>query len=217
MKKSLLFGALALWVMSVPVFGQEIGISSGAQLIRGELTAYGNNYTSVTSIQSFWEIPKAPNWRYGVEVRYASMSINPNFSEGWLDEYEVMGSDWSSIMSLRYYFNTPNGWLNRKNSVLFWTHFGAGLHIASYQSTDMGVGLRTGDSKQGDLSPKRTLHSGALEVGLGMQYYLTNHWSIQLIGGGQYTGNDYLDGVAGTGSGKDYPVYLMLGGAYNIF
>ncbi|NVK04965.1 MAG: hypothetical protein HWD92_09080 [Flavobacteriia bacterium] len=214
MKKNLLFSMVIFVIISVPTAAQEIGLSSGAQLIRGELTAYGNNFTSITSLSAFWDIPKARNFRYGAELRYASMNVSPEFENSWLDTYESRGSDFSAMLSMRYYFNTPKYTTKRAQSLLFWTHFGAGLHIAQFESVNMGVGPKVGDAIQGDFNESRTIHTGALEVGFGAQYYITDRWSMSFSSGGQFTGNDYLDGVAGIGNGKDFPFYMMLGGSY---
>lgn len=216
MKKSILLSALISLLFAAPIHAQEFGIQTGAQLVRGELTGYENNLTSVTAIQTFWDIHEAPNWRYGAELRYASMNVNSSIEEGWLADYRSVGNDFSVMMSLRYYFNTPTNFFKRRNSFLAWTHFGVGFHVANFQSSNTGVGIHSGSNK-GDLSSPRSTQAGAMELGFGFQYYLTDTWSLSLSSGAQYTGNDFLDGVAGNGSGEDWPIYAMFGGAYHLF
>lgn len=218
MKKEVLIGTFLAVSSAVSVQAQEIGVASGAQVIRGELTEYATTLTSMTTLGVYWDIAEAPHWRYGAELRYASMSIDPNIDEGWLNGYYAQGNDFSVMANIRYYFNTPSNFHQRRRSFLFWTHFGVGMHAQNYNSVLTGTGVKNSSSnKVGDLSERQSNHAGALELGLGAQYYLDDHWSITFQTGAQYTGNDYLDGVSGIGDGEDWPVYGVLGAAYRIF
>ncbi len=220
MKREVLIGALVSLAISsaTQIKAQEIGLSAGAQVIRGELTEYDIAPTLITSVSAFWDIPEAPNWRYGAEFRYASMQISPDIEEGWLSNYHAQGNDFSVMASIRYYFNRPGNFHQRRRSLLFWTHFGVGIHAQSYNSINTGTGVKSGQSnKMGQLSERQTNTAGALELGFGAQYYIDDHWSILFTTGAQYTGNDYLDGVSGIGDGEDWPVFGMIGGAYRIF
>ncbi|NVK26627.1 MAG: hypothetical protein HWE14_01220 [Flavobacteriia bacterium] len=216
MKRQILFGAIISVLGIVPLQAQEFGVYTGVQVVRGELTEYSYSPSSITSINAFWDIPEAPNWRYGGEIRYASMTLSPSIEDGWLQDYRAEGNDFSVMMSMRYYYNTPGNFYKRRNSFLVWSHFGVGFHAMNFQSTAYGAkGL--GSTNKTQLSESRSAQAGALELGSGMQYYFDDHWSITLVGGVQYTGNDYLDGVSGIGDGEDWPVYAMLGGSYRLF
>lgn len=217
MKTKLLTGALLAVVSMSSLQAQEFGIATGIQSVEGEVSEYNRVVTSFTSISATWDISTAVHWRPGVELRYASMSINPNIEEGWLSNYYADGNDFSVMGTLRYYFNTPGNFYKRRKSFLYWTHAAVGFHLMNYQSVETGTGIHSTSAKMGELSQTRSAQSGALELGAGAQYYFTDNWSISLSGGFQYTGNDYLDGVVGIGKANDWPFYLALGGAYRIF
>lgn len=213
--KSILTGIIAL-SMSAISYGQEIGMYAGGTVVRGELTEYAYNPQFTMSLNSYWEVSGSPHFRYGVEARFASMGYSPSIENGWLNGYQASGSDFSLMGSARYYINKPINMKARGGSFLFFAQGAVGFHVARYQTTIPSVNsIKT--SNKTELSEDLSTNCGALELGAGMQYYFNTRWSLTLVAGGQYTGNDYLDGVAGIGEASDYPVFVMLGGSYGIF
>lgn len=212
--KSTFIGLLLLGTSSLS-FAQEIGISTGLQVVRGEVSEYSNQFNSITAISTYWGLKGNPSIAYGAELRYAGMNQSPSLEDSWLNGYSATGSDFSLMGQFRYYFLSVSTVKNRKGSFTSWAQAGVGFHVMNYRTTIPSVKALT-NTKTGELSDRMSSSAGAIEFGMGVQYYLAQNWSINFYGGGQYTGNDYMDGVAGIGDHKDFPFFGMIGCAYHL-
>lgn len=218
MKRKIITSAILVLSMNMASFAQEIGLFTGVQQVSGELSEYDLIINPMATVNGIWEIDGVPHFRYGGEFRMASMSNSPNAEGSWLNGYESKGMDYSLMALFRYYINTPINMKARKGSFLAFVQGGMGFHIMKYQTTVPNVrAIHNNVDEPITLSDPIVSNGGALELGLGIQYYFNTKWSISAYGGGQYTGNDYMDGVSGVTDVKDYPFYAVIGASYRIF
>lgn len=216
MKEKMKWPIIALLALSGGAFGQEISLSLGGQVTQGEVSEYDQTPTFSTSVQYLQNVYANPYFKYGVELRYTTMNMSPSIDEGWLDSYEMRGSDVNLMMKIRYHFNAPKNTKAPRGSWVTYGQFGAGVHFMSFRTTDPMGRVSESANKSADLSDTERQHAGALELGLGVKYYLTNTWTLAFNVSGQYTGNDYLDGVAGIGDAEDWPFFGGLAVGYRL-
>ncbi|GGH73515.1 MAG: hypothetical protein EP346_09285 [Bacteroidetes bacterium] len=218
MKRKIITSAILVLSVNMVSFSQEIGLFTGVQQISGELSEYDMVVNPMAAVSGIWEIDGVPHFRYGGEFRMASMSNAPDADGSWLSGYQSEGMDYSLMAIMRYYINTPINMKARRGSFLAFVQGGVGFHIMKYQTTVPNVrSFQNNVDEPLKLSDPMVSNGGALELGIGFQYYLSTKWSLSAYGGGQYTGNDYMDGVSGITDVKDYPFYAVIGASYRIY